>query len=111
MNLYLCIFQGIKGALHPGDEDVDVEDNGDPALRGRLSSEKHTIEKDAMVLRYAIWVAAVVDHPRFSVDGLLLGLGLALMLCGMALGACCREGLVRRRRRQPKGGEARKKIA
>lgn len=105
------LLQGIKGALTSEDQDTDVDDKGDSALRGRLSSEKHKLENDAMVLRFAIWVAAVVDHPRFSVDGLLLGLGMTIMLCGMALGACCRVELARRRRRQPRGGEARKKIA
>lgn len=119
----------MKGALtlpspsEDQDTDDDIDGKGDSALRGRLSSPDdfdsseehprlaHKLEKDALVLRYAIWVAAVVDHPGFSVDVLLLGLGMTILFCGMALGACCREGLARGRRRRPRGGEARKKIA
>ena len=88
-------------------------DGDDPAFtedQDRLHPARK-LDKDGHLFRLALWVAAVVDHPAFSLDMFLMGLGVFVLIGGMVLGASCREGIGGFNRGWLKGKRARKKMA
>lgn len=66
----------------------------------------HELNLDGMVLRTAMWLAAVIDNTHVSLEGLVACLVLGISLCCAFVGVCCWRWAGRRgcTRRKMKGG-------